>query len=64
MIKKVLFVGFVFVAYAGFCQQPSATPDTKPGSGGVIGAIINSEPAVDLTSLVRETQKIGLETTN
>ena len=58
MIKKVLLGGFVFAACAGFCQQPSATPDKKPGSGGVIGGIINSEPAVDLPSLVRETQKI------
>ncbi|HEX3586776.1 MAG TPA: hypothetical protein VH024_12315 [Candidatus Angelobacter sp.] len=58
MIKKVLLVASVFVACAGFCQQPSATPDKKTSSGGVISGIINSEPAVDLPSLVRETQKI------
>ena len=57
MIKKVLLGGFVFVACAGLCQQPSTTPDKKTGSGGVIGGIINREPAVDLPSLLRETQK-------
>jgi hypothetical protein len=58
MIKKVLLIATVVVASTGFCQQPSAAPDKKAGSGGVIGGIISSEPEADLPSLVRETQKI------
>lgn len=57
MIKKVVLIASVFAASAGFCQQPSATPDKKTGSGGFIRGTIIREPEVDLPSLVRETQK-------